>query len=511
MNNYSYIPSCQENSISKPRNGKMVKLMELKTNALYYGDNLKILREHFPDESVDLIYLDPPFNSKRDYNVIFKEEENKESEAQIEAFTDTWKWGPEAERTYHDIMTNAPTQNIADMIDSLIKFLGHNDLTAYLVMMTPRLIELRRVLKNTGSLYLHCDPTASHYLKTIMDVIFGKENFQNEVIWRYRRWPTKAQRFQRMHDVILFYSKSQARERDFNTLYENLAKSTLEQWGTKKQRAVFEEGKRVVSSSTEEESPGAPMSDVWEVSIIAPISKERLGYPTQKPVALLEIIIKASSNEGDVVLDPFCGCGTALVAAQKLKRKWVGIDITHLAVGLMRKRLKDSFPGLKIEVIGEPKDLSGAVDLAKHDRFQFEWWAVDLAGGRPVQDKRKGSDKGIDGVIPFLDGKEDAKKVLLQAKSGHTDVSQIRDLNGVIEREKAAIGVFITLEEPTNPMKKEATVAGFYHSETWNKDYPRTQILTVEDLLSGKEVDMPPHKEPYKETDDVEETSEILK
>ncbi len=464
---------------------------------------MRILREHIPDDSIDLVYLDPPFNSKRDYNVIFREEDSKESEAQIGAFEDSWGWGSgETEKTYQDIIKTAPL-SIAQTLESFIKFLGHNDVTAYLVMMTPRLSELQRVLKPTGSIYLHCDPTTSHYLKVMMDQIFGKENFRNEIIWTYRRWPAKSRSYQRMHDILLFYVKDFKKLYVFNTLYQPLADITLKIHKGMKQKAVFIEGKRL-SKDQEEESIGTPLTDYWYISTIAGHARERLGYPTQKPLELLERIIGVSSNRGDVILDPFCGCGTTLVAAQKLARKWIGIDITHLAVSLMRKRLKDSFPRIQIETLGEPEDLSGARELAKNNKYQFEWWAVDLAGGRPAQDKRKGADKGVDGVIPFIEGKDFIRKAIIQIKGGHINVSQIRDLKGVLERENAAIGVFVTLDEPTKPMKEEAAISGSYHSDTWNKDYPKIQILTIAELLKGKKIDMPPHREPYKNADETQ-------
>ena len=469
----------------------------LKTNILYYGDNLRILREHIPSNSIDLIYLDPPFNSKRDYNVIFNEEGNQESEAQIEAFTDTWKWGKEAEKTYHDIIANAPL-NVAQAIDAFIKFLGHNDATAYLVMMTPRLIELQRVLAPQGSIYLHCDPTASHYLKVVMDQIFGKENFRNEIIWHYRKWPSGYKQFQRNHDVLFFYSKTDNEKRTFNIEYMERAESTLKRFGKSKIISGYDAaGRRLPSKVEEEESAGVPQDDVWNIGRVPPIKQL---FPTQKPEKLLERIIKCSSGKGDVVLDPFCGCGTAVVEAQRLNRKWIGIDITHLAIGLVKKRLKDMFPRIAYDVVGEPEDLSGAKELARNSKFQFQWWAVDLAGGRPARGKKAGADEGIDGIIPFLEGKEDLKRVIISVKGGHVTVSQIRDLIGVVERERAAMGVFITLEKPTDPMLKEAAVAGYYFSESWKKDFPKIQILTIENLLSGKRVEMPPQVEPYKDS-----------
>ena len=464
---------------------------ELKTDVLYFGDNLEILRnrEYFPDNCVDLIYLDPPFNSKKDYNILFKENGGVESEAQIKAFTDTWHWTRKAEDTYHEIVTKGPIK-VGKLIGALHDAIGNNDVMAYLVMMTARLIELHRVLKDTGFLYLHCDPTMSHYLKLVLDQVFGVMNFQNEIIWRYRRWPAKQRAFQRMHDVILCYLKARGQPHRWNQLYEELSPSSIRQWKGKLRVDITSEKGTRHSEIGEKVSPGVPMSDVWEISQITAPYKEYLGYETQKPLALLERIISASSNKGDIVLDPFCGCGTAVVAAQKLNRRWIGIDITHLAVALMRNRLKDSF-GIDAEVIGEPVDLASAKALAHQDRYQFQWWALGLIGARPLGEKKKGADKGIDGVVHFIDepsGKP--KRVVVQVKSGHVRVNAVRELKAVAAND--AIGVLITLEPPTTPMKVEAVAASYYHSPIYDKDYPKIQILTIEELLHGKTVDMPP-------------------
>jgi len=464
---------------------------KIKTNVLYFGDNLEILRnqEYFPDNCVDLIYLDPPFNSKKDYNILFKENGGVESEAQIKAFTDTWHWTQKAEDTYHEIVTKGPLK-VVKLIGALHDAIGNNDVMAYLVMMTARLIELHRVLRDTGSLYLHCDPTMSHYLKLVLDQVFGVMNFQNEIIWRYRRWPAKQRAFQRMHDVILCYLKTHGQPHRWNQLYEELSPSSVRQWKGKLRVDVTSEKGTRHSEIGEKVSPGVPMSDVWEISQITAPYKEYLGYETQKPLALLERIIEASSNEGDVVLDPFCGCGTAVVAAQKLNRRWIGIDITHLAVALMRNRLKDSF-GIDAEVIGEPVDLASAQALAHEDRYQFQWWALGLIKARPLGEKKKGADKGIDGVIHFIDDSSGkVSRVVVQVKSGHVGVNAVRELETVAKND--AIGVLITLQPPTSPMKVEAVAAGYYHSPIWNKDYTKIQILTIEELLQGKTVDMPP-------------------
>lgn len=450
---------------------------ELKTNVLYFGDNLEILRKYIPDNSIDLIYLDPPFSSKKDYNIISSEATGERSGAQIKAFSDTWTWDKIVEKTYDDILRAAPP-HIATLIDSLHSGLGNNDVTAYLVMMTPRLVELRRVLKDTGSLYLHYDPTAGHYLKLVLDLIFGPTNFIYDIICDYRTDGIDRRRFGRKQDTIFLYTKSG--NYFFNPQEE---KSYLEhKYGFS--NIHKEQGERGYYTR-------ASMRDVWDIPSWRGNQPEMLSYPTQKTLALLERIIKASSNEGDVILDPFCGCGTALVAAQNLNRHWIGIDITHLAIRVMSKRFKDSFPGIELEVVGEPVDLAGAGALAYQDRYQFQWWALSLIEAQPLGKKKKGADKGIDGVIIFSDERPTrAKRVVVQVKSGHVHVKDIRELKDIASRN--AIGIFVTLEPPTEEMQNEAVSAGYYHSPLWERDYPKIQILTIEELLAGKTVDMPP-------------------
>jgi len=454
-------------------------------NQLFFGDNLDVLRESIKDKSIDLIYLDPPFNSKANYNLLFKTPNGHESDAQITAFEDTWHWGEQAEREFNEILYQENT-HVAEMIRAFRQFLGVNDVMAYLTMMTNRLIELHRVLKPTGSLYLHCDPTASHYLKMLMDAVFGPENFLNEIIWHYHRWSAQTNRFQRIHDVIFFYSKS--KNSIFNMLYEDYTAGTLKRWkGMKRKTTVLEDGSLYQEEDTEGVK-GANMGDVWDISIINANAKERLGYPTQKPIALLERIINASSNLGDVVLDPFCGCGTTIAAAQKYDREWIGIDITHLAISLIEKRLRDSFRDVKYEVHGTPKDIDGARDLAKRDKYQFQWWACSLVNAQPYMGKKKGADSGIDGLIYFQDDKTVAKKIIVSVKGGeHINVAMIRDLGHVVDREKAEIGLFVTLTEPTKPMKEEASQAGFYKSPYKDSNFPKIQILTIENLMNRSE------------------------
>lgn len=459
-------------------------------NILYYGDNLKVLKQHIKDESIDLIYLDPPFKSNQDYNVIFQEQNGSRSRAQIKAFEDTWRWDQEALEAYHHIVENGP-EKVSRVMQAFRTFLGDTDMLAYLSMMAPRLVELKRVLKPTGSIYLHCDPTASHYLKMLMDAVFDVENYLNEIVWHYRKWPVGKYTFQRNHDILLFYSRSQTRDRTFNQLYMERTQSTLKRFGTSKIISGYDaDGHRIPSQLDEEESKGVRQDDVWDIGRVPPIKQL---FPTEKPTALLQRIFKASCKRGDVVLDPFCGCGTAIVVAEELKCRWIGIDITHLAITLIKHRLQDYYgKRVRYKVIGEPVSIPDAQALAHEDPYQFQWWALGLVGARPVEQK-KGADKGIDGRLYFHDEGEGGKtkQIVISVKSGHTGPTHVRDLRGVVERENAAIGVFITMKKPTREMKKEAASAGFYDSPGYNIKYHRIQILTIEELIQGKIIKYP--------------------
>jgi len=502
------------------------------SNVLYYGDNLDVLRRYIANESIDLIYLDPPFNSAQDYNVLFREQDGTRSAAQIKAFEDTWRWDQAAAMAYQEIVESGGRVSLA--MQGFRALLGDTDMLAYLAMMAPRLVELRRVLKSTGSIYLHCDPTASHYLKMLMDAIFGPDDFLNEIIWERFGSHNDPKRFGRVTDTILFYSKSEnymfhpvrgdysedhltkrfhhsdpdGRRFWPNTMLAPGGRGPKYEWNghvrnwrfTKENmRALHERGEIYYSAKGMpyrknylDTLPGQLVQNLWKDIKMTKSGAERLGYPTQKPEALLERILSASSDEGDTVLDPFCGCGTTIVAAQNLKRRWIGIDITHLAIALIRHRLRDSFDdSVTYEIIGEPTSLADAKALAEADRFQFQWWALGLVGARPAEQK-KGSDQGIDGRLYFHDEgpKGKTKQIILSVKSGGVSVKDVRDLRGVIEREKAAIGILITLEESTRPMRSEAASAGLYDSP-WGTKYPALQILTIEDLLGGKGIDYP--------------------
>ena len=515
-------------------------------NRLYYGDNLQVLRDYIPSNSVDLVYLDPPFNSRQDYNVLFAEKDGSRSASQITAFKDTWEWNEEAARSYEEVVEGGG--RVADAMRAFRTLLGGSDMLAYLAMMAPRLVELRRVLKDTGSLYLHCDPTASHYLKLLMDGVFGAQMFRSNIRWkRTSSHGNVSTGFGSITDDLLYYSKtgsvtwnqtyvpysstyiaSHFSQRDLdnrqfttsdlrnpgvrpNLHYEYKGyKPHANGWAVSRERMerYDAENKLVFPSKPEgrirlkrylDEQPGEKATNLWEdIPPINSQAQERLGYPTQKPEALLERILRASSNEGDVVLDPFCGCGTTVQVAQKLNRRWIGIDITHLAIGLIKTRLDDTF-GHDIrktyEVIGEPTDVAGAAQLAEENKYQFQYWALGLCGARPTEGIKKGADRGIDGRLNFHDDRSGAtKQVIFSVKGGHNiGVSEVRDLIGVLDREKAQIGVYISFAEPTKPMLREAAEAGFYTSADGSR-YPKVQLLTIKDLLEGnKRVERPLH------------------
>lgn len=457
-------------------------------NKLFYGDNLDILRDHIPDESVDLIYLDPPFNSNRDYNVLFSEQDGTRAAAQIKAFGDTWEWNSASALAFQEIVERGGQVSL--VMQGFRKALGGNDVLAYLSMMAPRLIELHRALKEDGSIYLHCDPTASHYIKQLMDAIFDPRNYLNEIIWHYRKWSTGKYKFQRNHDVIFFYSKSGSKKRVFNQSFMERSESTKKRFGNAKIISGHDEfGNRLPSETADEDSEGVRMDDVWDIGRVPPVKQL---YPTQKPLPLLERIIETSSKEGQVILDPFCGCGTAIIAAHGLERKWIGIDITHLAVGLIKHRLQGAFSGkVEYEVLGEPVSLPDAEQLAIEDRYQFEAWALGLVGAR-INEKKKGADRGIDGRLFFHDERNSSatKQIIFSVKSGKIPANHIRELRGVIDRENAAIGILLTLESPTKPMLREAADAGFYDSP-WGSKHPRIQIITIKELLEGQRIDYP--------------------
>jgi Adenine specific DNA methylase Mod len=542
----------------------------VETNALYYGDNLGILRDFIPDESVDLVYLDPPFNSNRNFNVIFKDSSGKQSDASILAFEDTWHWGPDASAKY-DYLTNSARhqgrvpESVSQVIAALRTGIKGSDMLAYLVEMTVRLVELRRVLKRTGSLYLHCDPTASHYLKVILDAIFGPENFRSDITWKRTNVHSDSKDWSAVADTLLYYVKDAnsdfcwnpirvahgdeyvaskyryvdadgRRYRLDNMTSPNPRRNMMYEWkghaspamGWRYERATMErldaegriwypdsKAKRPQLRRYLDEMSGTLLTNVWtDIDPINSQAKERLGYPTQKPVALLERILQASSNPGDIVLDPFCGCGTALVAAQKLipSRKWIGIDITYLAIAVMKARLHDMF-GIEAHIVGAPTEVAGAKLLAEQGlegRYQFEHWALTLVDAHPAGggEKKKGADSGIDGKITFTGVGGQLQTVIVSVKSGGVNRGMVSDLAGVVAREGAAMGLFVTLEEPSGPMKADAALAGEFFSELSNRSYPKIQIMTIRELLDGRKPQIPLLVMPtYQQAEKVEQES----
>jgi site-specific DNA-methyltransferase (adenine-specific) len=522
------------------------------TNALYYGDNLEVLREHIADASVDLIYLDPPFNSNASYNVLFRAPSGGGTDASIEAFDDTWQWGPSAEDALADIRASG-NHKLHTLMAAIRTALGDNALMAYLAMMAVRLVELHRVLRDSGSLYLHCDPTASHYLKLVLDAVFGAENYRNEITWKRTTTHSDSKTWSKVSDVILFYSKS--REFTWNTPREphseeykstkyrhddddgrgvyrldnmtspNPRPNMMYEWlgfpspqmGWRYQRETMKrlhdegriwyprtkDGELDVSRRPQlkrylNEMEGGVMGTVWtDIPPINSQAQERLGYPTQKPRALLERIVAASSNLGDVVLDPFCGCGTAVDAAEKLGRQWIGIDVTHLAIGLIEKRMHEGYdrPGdgfvLPFEVIGVPKDKDSALRLAAEKPHDFQNWFCLKVGGYPLDGGRKGADRGVDGhFYPYENSRETSTGVISVKAGQNIGVAMIRDLRGVMEREGYPFALFLSAYEPTGPMQKEAAAAGVHETEFGR--FPRLQILTPADLFHGAGAKLPP-------------------
>lgn len=470
-------------------------------NMLYYGDNLEVMRKYIKDNTIDLCYIDPPFNSKRNYNQIYNAIGN-EDKAQAQAFIDTWTWDDDAIKGFEQILTNYNgnfTKQSIELIIGLEKVLGKDSLLAYLVSMTLRIVEIFRVLKPTGSFYFHCDPTASHYLKLVLDAVFCSQggNYQNEIIWSYRRWTGEAKRFLRMHDIIFFYTKSE--QHNFNAQFTAYTDKSL---ARKQNYHTRIKGDDVYVTSIDER--GVKENDVWVIPVINSQAKERLGYPTQKPEGLLERIIQASSNIGDVILDAYCGCGTSVAVAERLNRTWIGIDITYQSISLILKRMEDTFGKdvlNNITLNGIPEDFKSAVALAnkKDDktRKEFEKWAVlTYSNNKAIINEKKGADAGIDGIAYMTDRNDNSdivmKQVLFSVKSDkNPHVSYIRDLNGVIERDSATMGYFITLYPPTKPMIDECKKLGKYKNTLMDTEYPKIEIVTVEDILDGKRITIP--------------------
>jgi len=554
-------------------------------NRLFYGDNLDVLRSgEIAPGLIDLIYLDPPFNSNRVYNVLFNGAVG--AEAQVQAFDDTWKWSNETDQIYDDLVGGVLPGDVSDALEALRGLLNESNLMAYLIHMTPRLVELHKALKMTGSVYVHCDPTASHYLKVVMDTIFGATQFRNEVIWRRTGAHTPRGSYGPVHDTLLFYTKSS--DYYFNVIRRPYTKKHVagryklqpngkwkftsggniltgagagegessKPWRgfdpAKKNRhwavpgfvtaqmppefaslgvldkleAAYQVGLIEIIPGRAwpeplrylEEGDGSPVGDIWcyqpgtegtlngtddcidaDVAYLGPTSPERLGYPTQKPIGLLERVINASCPPDGVVLDPFCGCGTTVDAAINLDRSWIGIDITYLSIDLIRNRLRTTH-GEEIdktyEVLGVPADLASAHSLFSRSPFDFERWAVSLVRGTP--NTRQVGDRGSDGVIRFATGQKTRAKAIVSVKGGkQLTPSMVRDLEGVVSKSKdVEMGVFISLHPATKGMRDAAATGGTYR-DAFDNAYPKIQILSVEEILSGKRPQMPPVVAPY--------------
>lgn len=533
--------------------GAAGNVLDVAANALWYGDNLDVLRERIATESVDLIYLDPPFNSNRSYNVLFGGSHGDDAAAQIEAFDDTWTWTPETDQLYVELLSGGAPGRVADALQAMHGLVGEGEVMAYLVMMAARLVELHRVLKPTGSLYLHCDPTASHYLKILMDAIFGPTNFRNEIIWKrssaHSDGGQGARHYGRITDTILFYGKGPGGtwnqqfqpydqeyiDRDYrrmdpdgrryrisdlsgpggaakgNPSYEVMGVTRYWRYSKERMAELIAEGRIVQTRPGAvpqykrylDEMPGVPIQNLWTDISLNNRSKERLGYPTQKPQALLERILLTSSNEGDVVLDPFCGCGTTIAAAQALGRRWIGIDVTFIAIDLVRRRLEDAYldhkdgPALDYELHGIPRDLAGAKALFKESAFDFERWAVSMVHGQP--NEKQVGDKGIDGVIRFpLDAKTSVGRCIVSVKGGgQVNPAMVRDLGGTITNHKAEMGVLIVMDRATPGMIDAANHGGSYTWPVNGGTFPRVQLITVAQLLKGELPKLPPVLTPY--------------
>ncbi|MCL2109812.1 MAG: restriction endonuclease [Oscillospiraceae bacterium] len=505
-------------------------------NKLFYGDNIEVMRKHIPDNSIDLCYIDPPFNSKRDYNQIYNNI-GTEDKAQAMAFVDTWEWNILAEKEYEEICLNQNgvfTLQTSDLIIGLGKILGRGSLLSYLVSMTLRINEIHRVLKPTGSFYLHCDPTVGHYLKIVLDAVFcgAGGDFRNEIAWCYRSRPQSRKHFGRKHDVIFFYTKSDKYTFNWQDTVRPLSDATIKKYKLRDEdgRLYRLQGRGITGSPIRsakdveqkweitnpelvirdylDEKIGVVSEDWWQIDIINQSAKERLGYPTQKPEALLERIIKASSNEGDTVLDAFCGCGTTVAVAERLGRNWIGIDITYQSISLILKRLSETYGEeikSKITTDGIPSDMESARALAnKQDdrlRKEFEKWAIiTYSNNKAMLNDKKGKDRGIDGYLRILQSKDQSRDILFSVKSGKVGTAMLRDLRGVVEREGAAAAIFITLYPPTKDMLKEAASAGTYVNE-FMQSIEKIKIVTVKAILDGERLNVPLAVNPLKKAE----------
>lgn len=512
----------------------------LQAETLYYGDCLDWM-SRWDDQCVDLIYLDPPFNSKTDYNVLYSSAGG--ADAQYRAFVDTWAWDDKAADRFADY-ENAPGRKAHDAIVGLRRVLGPSGMLAYLTYMAERLEQMQRLLKPTGSIYLHCDDTASHYLKVVMDVIFGPGNFRGEITWkRTSSHSNVSTNYGAVTDAILYYGGSG--KPVWNQVYAPYSRDHVEAkfasrdpdgrrfttsdlrnpgvrpnlqysykgyephpngWAVSREkmeqydqdgRLYFPKDRsgRIRLKRYLDEQPGHKIQNLWtDISPINSQAAERIGYPTQKPLALLERILKASSNEGDVVLDPFCGCGSTIEAASKLNRRWVGIDISSFAIDLIKhKRLKNP----SVPTKGIPTDLASARKLAREQPFNFEAWAVMRLPGFAPNTKQVG-DGGVDGRARLATAPDnfDSRLALAQVKGGKFSLSTLRDFIHVTRRDKAALGCYITLDPVSTPASK-AEVADFGKISVAGYQYPRMRVWPIADYFDQRLPNMPIMNDPY--------------
>ena len=537
-------------------------------NKIFYGDNLDVMEEKIPNKSIDLIYLDPPFNSNRNYNMIYTTNTGQPVAEGAIAFCDAWELTDdkldEVQEFANELKTEDDNKDFAEFWNAWVKALKNQNpkILAYLVFMARRLRVMRYKLKDTGSLFLHCDSTASHYIKIILDGIFGHKNFRNEIIWQRTKNP-KGSQFKEKKlgictDNIFWYSKTDNYKFDLSNIKIPLTEEEIEKkyrqideygryyqgpiecgpsmgdrpnlcyeykgyknqypsgWRMTKEKLIaldklgnlgWSSNGRPFRKLRPEDDKGHPLYNLWTDINRLYKSTEKLGYPTQKPVPLLERIIKMCTDEDDVILDPFCGCGTTLDAAQGLKRKWIGIDICMLSTNLIEKRLINKYgmlalqKGKTYEIDGIPvtmeqvRELIHKEDTSKNEgRYQFQYWAIEKVNG--FASTKKSGDGGIDGSIYFYkDEKKTLGRMILSVKSNKSvTVSMIRDLIGTMENNKADMAGFICYAKPTKDMLNEAKKAGYFKLKYGlfeDVEYPKVQILTIEDILNNKEFKLP--------------------
>jgi adenine specific DNA methylase Mod len=490
-------------------------------NKLYFGDNLEIMKEllkQYPNGFIDLIYIDPPFNSKRNYNVLYESIDMEDTKAQKQAFADTW-----SNVSYLDTIEEIKDidMNLSNFLEALDKINISKGAISYLATMGIRIWYMQKLMKDTGSFYLHCDPTMSHYLKIVCDLIFNEKNFKNEIVWckNTTMYQSKT-RFVPQHDIIFFYTKNENYYYNWEVVAEPFSEVTIKKYkySDSKGRKFRLHGRNIKGSPIKnktdinikwlEKEPdlvrvdyldkkiGIKPKDFWNLDILNQASHERLGYPTQKPEALLKKIIEASSNKGDVVADFFCGCGTAISVAQKLKRKWVGVDISHLAVKLITKRLMDAYgTGVRktFEIFGFPRDIASARELAtatRKGRLKFEEWIIEVMLHGVLNENK--NQPGFDGYLT-LDMPWKKEFVLIEVKSGNASLQQVNHFIQTIKDREAVMGLFVCFAgQVTDGMKQAAKKEGYYLEQNFGRKFEKLQIITVEDLLENKLPNLPP-------------------